>query len=74
MSARIVGSTGSEPVGWRRWRDDGRVESRGTREYETDGPCLGLLHDLSGDRWGDPVLFLHGNPMSSYLWRNIMPW
>lgn len=23
---------------------------------------------------GDPVLFLHGNPMSSYLWRNIMPW
>ena len=22
---------------------------------------------------GDPVLFLHGNPTSSYLWRNIMP-
>ena len=21
---------------------------------------------------GDPILFLHGNPMSSYLWRNIM--
>nr|4BRZ_A Chain A, HALOALKANE DEHALOGENASE [Paracoccaceae]4BRZ_B Chain B, HALOALKANE DEHALOGENASE [Paracoccaceae] len=22
---------------------------------------------------GDPIVFLHGNPMSSYLWRNIMP-
>ena len=22
---------------------------------------------------GDPVLFQHGNPTSSYLWRNIMP-
>jgi haloalkane dehalogenase len=22
---------------------------------------------------GDPILFLHGNPMSSYLWRNIIP-
>ena len=23
---------------------------------------------------GDPVVFLHGNPTSSYLWRNVMPW
>ncbi|MGI9538300.1 MAG: alpha/beta fold hydrolase, partial [Desulfocapsaceae bacterium] len=22
---------------------------------------------------GDPILFVHGTPMSSYLWRNIMP-
>ena len=22
---------------------------------------------------GDPVVFLHGNPTSSYLWRNILP-
>ena len=22
---------------------------------------------------GEPILFLHGNPTSSYLWRNIMP-
>lgn len=22
---------------------------------------------------GDPIIFLHGNPTSSYLWRNIMP-
>jgi haloalkane dehalogenase len=22
---------------------------------------------------GDPILFLHGNPTSSYLWRNIVP-
>jgi haloalkane dehalogenase len=23
---------------------------------------------------GDPVLFLHGNPSSSYLWRNVIPY
>ncbi|MCW3466256.1 haloalkane dehalogenase [Chitinophaga nivalis] len=23
---------------------------------------------------GDPIVFLHGNPTSSYLWRNIIPW
>jgi haloalkane dehalogenase len=22
---------------------------------------------------GEPVLFVHGNPTSSYLWRNVMP-
>ena len=22
---------------------------------------------------GDPIIFLHGNPTSSYLWRNITP-
>jgi len=22
---------------------------------------------------GDPIIFLHGNPRSSYLWRNVMP-
>jgi haloalkane dehalogenase len=22
---------------------------------------------------GDPVLFLHGNPTSSYVWRDVMP-
>ena len=22
---------------------------------------------------GDPIVFLHGNPTSSYLWRNIVP-
>jgi haloalkane dehalogenase len=23
---------------------------------------------------GDPILFLHGNPMSNYIWRNIIPY
>lgn len=26
-----------------------------------------------GDPDGDPIVFLHGNPTSSYLWRNVMP-
>ena len=28
--------------------------------------------DTGGD--GDPIVFLHGNPTSSYLWRNIIPY
>ena len=27
--------------------------------------------DIGG---GDPIVFLHGNPTSSYLWRNIIPY
>ncbi|MGE0256733.1 MAG: haloalkane dehalogenase [Alphaproteobacteria bacterium] len=23
---------------------------------------------------GDPIVFLHGNPTSSFLWRNVAPW
>ena len=26
-----------------------------------------------GEGTGDPIIFLHGNPTSSYLWRNIIP-
>ena len=28
----------------------------------------------TGDLDGDPIVFLHGNPTSSYLWRNIIPY
>jgi haloalkane dehalogenase len=31
-----------------------------------------MAYVSAGD--GDPVVFLHGNPTSSYLWRNVMPW
>jgi haloalkane dehalogenase len=31
------------------------------------------LHYIETGR-GDPILFLHGNPTSSYLWRNIIPY
>jgi haloalkane dehalogenase len=32
-----------------------------------------MLHYLEQGA-GDPVVFLHGNPTSSYLWRNILPY
>jgi len=31
------------------------------------------MHYVEAGR-GDPILFLHGEPTSSYLWRNIMPY
>src|SRR4029077_9445485 len=30
-----------------------------------------MAYHESGE--GDPILFLHGNPTSSYLWRNVIP-
>jgi haloalkane dehalogenase len=28
----------------------------------------------TGQGGGDPIVFLHGNPTSSYLWRNVIPY
>lgn len=39
------------------------------RHVELDG--LEMAYIDVGE--GDPVVFLHGNPTSSYLWRNIIP-
>ena len=36
---------------------------------EIDG--LGMAYIEEGE--GDPIVFLHGNPTSSYLWRDVMP-
>ena len=35
---------------------------------------LGLEMAYVDEGDGDPIVFLHGNPTSSYLWRNIMPY
>jgi haloalkane dehalogenase len=40
-----------------------------SRFVEVNGARLHYIDEGSGD----PVLFLHGNPTSSYLWRNIIP-
>ena len=44
-------------------------------------PFEGRFVDVLGSRMhyveagsGDPILFLHGNPTSCYLWRNIIPY
>src|SRR2546425_9947029 len=34
---------------------------------------LGLEMAYVDEDQGEPIVFLHGNPTSSYLWRNIMP-
>lgn len=34
---------------------------------------LGKAMSYVDEGEGDPIVFLHGNPTSSYLWRNIMP-
>jgi haloalkane dehalogenase len=41
-----------------------------TRRANVDG--VGIAYVETG--FGDPIVFLHGNPTSSYLWRNVLPW
>ncbi|HIF06136.1 MAG TPA: haloalkane dehalogenase [Gemmatimonadetes bacterium] len=41
-----------------------------TKQYvEVDGHKMAYVEVGSGD----PIVFLHGNPTSSYLWRNVIP-
>ena len=45
-------------------------DQRYTKKYaEVNGARMAYAEAGSGD----PIVFLHGNPTSSYLWRNIMP-
>jgi haloalkane dehalogenase len=39
------------------------------RRIEVNGLSMSF-HDIGS---GDPIVFLHGNPTSSYLWRKIIP-
>ena len=41
-----------------------------SKYIEVHGSDLHYVEEGSGD----PILFLHGNPTSSYLWRNIIPY
>jgi haloalkane dehalogenase len=34
---------------------------------------LGSRMAVLDEGQGDPIVFLHGNPTSSYLWRNVIP-
>ncbi len=50
------------------------------QEISAEFPFESHYVDVEGSRMhyveegtGDPILFLHGNPTSSYLWRNIIP-
>ena len=46
-------------------------QSRYTKKFiEVRGKRMAFIDEGSGD----PIVFLHGNPTSSFLWRNIMPY
>src|SRR5437588_12957038 len=48
----------------------GRASSR---YYKRRADVLGTPMAYAEAGRGDPVVFLRGNPASSYLWRNVMP-
>ncbi len=55
---------------------DGDVDVSGLERYpkryqKVLGTRMAYLD--TGDREGDPIVFLHGNPTSWYLWRNVIP-
>jgi len=49
----------AQEVAWVEQKRYARVRGRRMAYYETGT--------------GDPIVFLHGNPTSSYLWRNVIP-
>jgi haloalkane dehalogenase len=48
---------------------NGSAPRYGKKHIEVNGKSMAYI-DVGE---GDPIVFLHGNPTSSYLWRNIMP-
>lgn len=57
--------------------NDGSVKAReltitAPAELQAFGLTRLEIHLVESGR-GDPVLFLHGNPTSSHLWRNVLP-
>ena len=53
------------PVSASAWRD--------RKKYVDVGDDLKMAYVEMGDPNGNPIVFLHGNPTSSYLWRKVMP-
>jgi haloalkane dehalogenase len=49
------------------------VISTEERYTKKQAQILGRTMSYVEEGSGDPIVFLHGNPTSSYLWRNIMP-
>ena len=49
--------------------ENGSAPRYGKKYIEVNGKSMAYI-DVGE---GDPIVFLHGNPTSSYLWRNIMP-
>jgi haloalkane dehalogenase len=54
---------------------------KSTKEISAEFPFESKYIEVKGSKMhyidegeGDPILFLHGNPTSSYLWRNIVPY
>jgi haloalkane dehalogenase len=45
------------------------IDPADKQRIEVNGLTI-AFHDIGS---GDPIVFLHGNPTSSYLWRNIIP-
>jgi haloalkane dehalogenase len=45
------------------------IDPANKRHIEVNGLSI-AFHDIGS---GDPIVFLHGNPTSSFLWRNIIP-
>src|SRR5258708_16662793 len=50
-----------------------QAQGRSWRERKKKVAVHGLQMAYYEAGTGDPIVFLHGNPTSSYLWRNIIP-
>src|SRR5262249_50527060 len=58
----------------------GHKNSNNKNQISTEFPFRSNFIEVNGSKIhyidegkGEPILFLHGNPTSSYLWRNVIP-
>src|SRR6516162_7679684 len=60
---------------WERYwyRRRSAVRPRSCVMPDRDVPILDSWMRTRETGSGDPIVFLHGNPTSSYLWRNVIP-
>ena len=75
VAALVLGATPAVAVG-----QTADAPHPGIAALSADFPYESRFVEVDGVRMhyveqgtGDPILFLHGNPTSSYLWRNVIP-
>jgi haloalkane dehalogenase len=70
-AAALAGSSVALPLALSSQKAYAQESSWAARKKKVQVRGLDMAYYETGS--GDPVVFLHGNPTSSYLWRNIIP-
>jgi haloalkane dehalogenase len=71
--ALLTGAMGALGAAAVAWRPGAQAQPRDWASRKKKVRVRGLEMAYYEAGRGDPIVFLHGNPTSSYLWRNVIP-